>query len=65
MIMKMVTIISDDGDDGDVDGVNKDDYGAVDDNADDDVDDDDGMVVTVVKNYFIGLRMDRSIHESN
>ena len=65
MTMKMVTIISDDGDDGDVDGVNKDDYGAVDDNADDDVDDDDGMVVTVVKNYFIGLRMDRRIHESN
>ena len=64
MITKIVTIISDDGDDGDVDGDNKDDYGAVDDNADDD-DDDDGMVMTVVKNYLIGLRMDRRIHESN
>ena len=65
MIMKIVTIISDDGDDGDVDGDNKGDYGVVDDNADDD---DDGMatvVMTVVKNYFIGLRMDRRIHESN
>ena len=55
MITKIMTIISDDGDDGDVDGENKDDYGAVDDNADDD--DDDGMVMTMVKNYFIGLRM--------
>ena len=63
--MKIVTIINDDGDDGDVDGDNKGDYGVVDDNADDD---DDGMatvVMTVVKNYFIGLRMDRRIHESN
>ena len=62
-----MTIISDDGDDGDVDGDNKDDYGAVDDSAEDDVDDD-GMVtvvMTVVKNYFIGLRMDRRIQESN
>ena len=62
-----MTIISDDGDDGDVDGDNKDDYGAVDDSADDYVDDD-GMVtvvMTVVKNYFIGLRMDRRIQESN
>ena len=50
-----MTIISDDGDDGDFDGDNKDDYGAVDDNADDD--DDDGMVMTIVKNYFVGLRM--------
>ena len=50
-----MTIISDDGDDGDVDGENKDDYGAVDDNADDDDDDDDdGMVMTMVKNYFVG-----------
>ena len=60
-------IISDDGDDGDVDGDNKGDYGVVDDNADDDVDED-GMVTVVmrvVKNYFIGLRMDRRIHESN
>ena len=58
MITKIMTIISDDGDDGDVDGENKDDYGAVDDNADDDDDDDDdGMVMTMVKNYFIGLRM--------
>ena len=67
MIAKIMTIISDDGDGGDVDGDNKDDYGAVDDSADDDVDDD-GMVtvvMTVVKNYFIGLRMDRRIHESN
>ena len=67
MIAKIMTIISDDGDDCDVDGDNKDDYGAVDDSADDDVDDD-GMVtvvMTVVKNYFIGLRMDRRIHESN
>ena len=38
MITKIVTIISDDGDGGDVDGVNKDDYGAVDDNAEDDDD---------------------------
>ena len=64
-----MTIISDDGDDGDdgdVDGENKDDYGAVDDNADDDDDDDDdGMVMTMVKNYFIGLRMDRRMHESS
>ena len=58
MIMKIVTIISDDGDDGDVDGENKGDYGVVDDNADDD-----GMVtvvMTVVKNYFIGLLKDGS-----
>ena len=68
MITKIVMIISDDGDDGDFDGDNKDDYGAVADNADDDVDEDDGMVtvvMTVVKNYFIGLRMDPRIHESN
>ena len=60
--MKIVTIISDDGDDGDVDGDNKGDYGVVDDSADDDVDDD-GMVtvvMTVVKNYFIGLLKDGS-----
>ena len=56
--MKIVTIICDDGDDGDVDGENKGDYGVVDDNADDD-----GMVtvvMTVVKNYFIGLLKDGS-----
>ena len=52
-------IIGGDGDDGDFDGYNKDDYGAVDDNTDhdDDDDDDDCMVMTMVKNYFIGLRM--------
>ena len=68
MITKIMTIISDDGDDGDVDGDNKDDYGAVDDNADDDDDDDDSMVMTMVKNYLYWIKdgwMDRRMHESS